>query len=156
MRGADKLLASPLMPFAIIGVVAIIAFEILKNAASATGKAVVNAAGATIDTASQFATGNLATAGTPYAGTGVFGELGAGVNAALGSAPEAIGNWIGGKVADYTQQSATDQSTTNNPYNGGSSANYANAADASPTPATAAANPSTSIPLDFGLYGNSW
>lgn len=156
MKGFDRLLGSELAPIIILGVVAIVAFEVLKNAVGAASKAVVNTAGATVDAASQFATGNLATAGTPYQGTGIVGEIGAGTNAILGGLPSDLGTWIGGKIADYTQQSATDQSSTNNPYSAGSSANYAAAADASPTPATAAANPAATTDLNFGLYGNSW
>lgn len=38
---------------------------------------------------------NALTAGTDYAGTGIFGTLGAATNKVLGGAPDAVGNKIG-------------------------------------------------------------
>lgn len=60
-------------------------------------------AAAVVDTAGGILSGNNAlTAGTAYDGWGFLGTLGAGTNAVLGGAPNAIGEWLGGKAFDLT------------------------------------------------------
>jgi hypothetical protein len=45
---------------------------------------------------------NAITRGTVYQGTGVAGTLGAAANSASGGALESVGDWIGGKIFDWT------------------------------------------------------
>lgn len=149
--------------YAILGLVAIAAFvtihAILKSDVQQGAKAIGSAASATLDAASGFATGNLASAhGTPYEGAGIFGSIGLGVNSVLGGLPERAGNWIGEQLSpDYDPSESSLQHANNNPYGGGPSASYADAVDNSPTAAQYAANPNTQTPVDdFSAVTGTW
>jgi hypothetical protein len=68
--------------------------------------------GAVVDTAGGVVSGNNPlTAGTPYAGAGVAGTLGAGVNVASGGFFESVGSHIGGWIYDLTHLDATPAPT---------------------------------------------
>lgn len=54
---------------------------------------------------------NAVTAGTPYAGYGVLGTLGAATNSASGGIFSNIGNDVGGWAADLFQSSPTPATT---------------------------------------------
>lgn len=90
---------------------------------------------------------NTVTADTPYEGAGIFGTLGAGADAASGGAFSGIGEWLGGKIYDFThndEDSAGFQSSTGNPYSPtGPTASYRQAANNSPVNAQYAASPLT-------------
>lgn len=132
--------------------VAIAVYVIIKSATTAVGAAANSvAAGVSgvVGAGAGIATGNnVVTAGTPYEGTGIFGTLGASVNDILGGAPATFGSWIGGKLAGDAYDPNTDsgisssiQSSSNNPFGSGTSAAYADAANAANVPATAVATP---------------
>lgn len=153
---------SPAIGYAILGVVGIVAFVVVRNAitslASAAGDVAskaVNAAGAAgtavIDSAGAFATGNTQTAhGTPYEGAGVLGSLGADTDALFGGGLSTFGGWLGNKIYDVTHAGGgpgdggslniSNYGANNNAYGGGTSTLYSGAVDSSPTPASAGFN----------------
>lgn len=157
----EKVVASPLFIYAVLGLVGIWVIKTLQGAVGATndaigkdvaaiGGAIKGGANAVIDTASGIATGNNATTyGTPYEGTGIFGTLGAVTNDVLGGAPQAFGEWIGEKLSDGNpagSSSPTNQTTSGNPYGAGTSNIYASAVDGSPTNAQYVASPYAQAP----------
>jgi len=164
---------SPAFGYAILGIVGIVGFIVVKNAIANLGKAAgdlaekaTNAAGAAgtavIDTASNIATGNTATAhGTPYEGKGIFGSLGLATDKLFGGGLSEFGGWIGDSIYDATHSddaSAGIQHSTGNPYGGGPTAYYSSAVDQSPVAAQYAANPNAQAPYiapDFGLVDSS-
>lgn len=168
---------SPVLGYAILGVVGIVAFEIVTGKISSLfsgigdlGTKAASAAGsagtAVLQTASDFGTGSGAlTANTPYSGDGIFGSLGAATDKLFGGGLSAFGGWLGGAVYDTTHAdqsvslNLSNNGANNNPYGGGNNILYAGAADSSPTPAggspynpnsgaqSTSANPSTQTPL---------
>lgn len=133
----SKILAEPGMGYAILGLVAIAAFLVLKKTVSDVAGVVGDGVSGIAEGIGGIATGhNTITAGTPYEGAGVFGTLGAGANDLSGGGLEAVGDWIGGTLYDwFGADDATNvsQSATGNPYSPtGPNATYRKAANDSP------------------------
>jgi hypothetical protein len=144
---------SPVLGYAILGVVGIVAFEIITGKISDLfsgignlGSKAASAAGAvgtaTLQTAGDFATGSGAlTKDTPYNGDGILGSLGAATDKLFGGGLSSFGGWIGDKVYDATHDDSSvslnlsNNGANNNPYGGGNNILYQNAVDSSPTPA---------------------
>lgn len=158
----------PGVGWALLGVVAIVGFVVVKNAIAQVAKATgdqlgkaADAAGAaattvgkyTVDAASDFATGNTVVAkGTPYEGKGIIGSLGATTDTLFGGGLSQFGGWLGGTVYDLFHPdddagATSNQGANNNPFGGGPSAWYGDAVDQSPTNATWAASPFTDTAL---------
>lgn len=169
----NNLAKSPALGYAILGVVAIVGFEIVTGKISDLfsgigdlGSKAASAAGAAgtavLQTAGDFATGNGAlTQDTPYQGDGILGSIGAATDKLFGGGLSQFGGWLGDKVYDATHSDSSpslnlsNNGANNNPYGGGPNVLYQNAVDSSPTPAAGsyarsvgdAANPNTQTPL---------
>lgn len=103
-KGAVKFLESP----GGLAVAAVVGAVVLYMAY----KAVTGIASKAASTAGGVLTGNNAlTAGTPYAGAGVAGTLGAGANAVSGGTLSDIGTWLGGKIYDLTHPTSSGAPT---------------------------------------------
>lgn len=179
----NALAKSPMLGYAIVGIVGIVAFEVvtgkisdLFNGIGNLGSKAAGAAGAVgtavIQTAGDFATGSGAlTANTPYQGDGILGSLGAATDKLFGGGLSAFGGWIGDKVYDATHGDSSpslnlsNNGANNNPYGGGNNTLYTSAVDSSPTPAGGSyanqdntsvigANPNTQTPL--GANPGAW
>jgi hypothetical protein len=163
-----SLAKQPGVGWALLGVVAIVGFVVVKNAiaqvAKATGDTLgkaADAAGAaattvgkyTVDAAGDFATGNTQAAhGTPYEGKGIIASLAADTDALFGGGLSTFGGWLGGTVYDAFHPTddagaTSNQGANNNPFGGGNSAWYGDAVDSSPVNATWAASPFTDTAL---------
>jgi hypothetical protein len=167
-NGLGSLAKQPGVGWALLGVVAIVGFVVVKNAIAQIGKAAgdtldkaANAAGDaattvgkyTVDAAGDFATGNTQVAtGTPYEGKGIIGSIAAIDDKLFGGGLSQFGGWLGGTVYDVFHPdddagATSNQGANNNPFGGGNSAWYGDAVDASPVNATWAASPFTDTAL---------
>lgn len=128
--------------------------QAVRNTAAAAADSVAAGVGGVVGAGAGIATGNnVVTAGTPYEGTGFVGTIAAAENSILGGAPAAFGNWLGGKLADWSSNtddgtSSSNQGATGSPFNYGTSSYYGTADDSAPKQATVVASP--------GATGNSW
>lgn len=87
-----------------VGVVGLLAWK-LATAGSAAVAATADAAGGLLTGNNALTEGATNAAGDPvsaYEGAGVLGTLGAGVNAVSGGVYASIGEWLGGRVYDWT------------------------------------------------------
>lgn len=105
-------LENPVLILAVAGVAIYAIYSIsqgIKKAADAAGNAAAAAAGAV----GGALTGNNAlTQGTPYAGAGVAGTLGAATNDVLGGVPQSLGESIGGAIYSLFHGSNTPAAST--------------------------------------------
>lgn len=133
-----KVFAEPGGGLALLGIVAIAAFLVLRKTVSDVAGVVGDGVSGLAEGIGGVATGhNTITAGTPYDGTGIFGTLGAGANDLSGGGLEQIGDWIGGTIYDWTHDdldyTSLSDSTTGNPYSPtGPTSGYRQAANNSP------------------------
>ena len=98
-KGVVKFLEGP-GGIAVAVVVGAVVLYAAYRAITSAGSKAASAAGGLL-------TGNNSlTAGTPYAGDGVAGTLGAAANSVSGGGLADIGSWIGGKLFDLTHPSA--------------------------------------------------
>jgi hypothetical protein len=94
----DKALQNPLQLALGVAVIAAAAYFIVRQTV-----------GAALDGAGGLISGNNPiTEGTPYEGGGVVGTVGAATDKASGGLLSTIGGWIGGKIADATEDKQTD------------------------------------------------
>ena len=107
-------MATPKLPdldvttVAILAAAAVVGVVLLRKLPSAAGiwSGAQEVAFHTVDTVAGLATGNnviTQTARTDaYQGAGIFGTLGAATDHVLGGAPSSVGEWLGGKLYDWT------------------------------------------------------
>lgn len=122
-------------------------YHLLKQAGKDVKEEVGQAISGATEVVGGIATGrNAVTADTPYYDAGVFGTLGAAANEISGGGLQSIGEWLGGKIFDFShsEESNSLQSATGNPYSPtGPSSQYREAANNSPVNAQYAASPLT-------------